>query len=72
MWLVCRGCGEKFLLGKTMGTGYYTHQDNFEDKINEFYNEHSFCDVINEVNNENQFSLEYETAWDKDVKEFKG
>ncbi|HEY5585697.1 MAG TPA: hypothetical protein VIK78_14575 [Ruminiclostridium sp.] len=69
MYLVCRGCNKGFMIGKTMLDGYYTSQEDFEHKLNEFYSLHDYCNITKEVNSENQFELAYETAVDEDVKE---
>ena len=66
MYLVCRGCNENFMLGKTMSSGYYAHREDYQSELNDFYDKHSFC---GEVHNENQFELSYEIAID-DVKEY--
>ena len=66
MWLVCRGCGTGFMLGKTFSSGYYTSNEDFENNLNTFYDEHAFCGG---VDNENMFELQYETAHDDGVKE---
>ena len=70
MYLVCRGCNESFMLGKTMSCGYYAHRENYQSELNEFYDKHSFCDELKQVHNENQFELSYEIAYDKEVKEY--
>lgn len=69
MWLVCRGCGKKILLGKTMLSGYYVHYDDIQTELNNFYGEHAFCDEKEEVYSENQYELAYDTAIDEGIKE---
>ena len=70
MYLVCRGCNDKFMIGKTFSSGYYIANEDIVSELNDFYDTHSFCDVDMTVNNENQFSLEYEIAIDEGVKEY--
>ena len=63
MYLKCRGCNKTLLLGKVLGSEYYTHYDDMNNKLNEFYDKHAFCSENKEVHNENQFELEYETLY---------
>jgi len=71
MFLVCRGCGKWFMLGKIFSDGYYTHSTDFdfEKKLNEFYDAHSFCVESAQVDPENQFEIAYEIANEKGIKE---
>jgi len=70
MYLVCRGCNDGLLMGKTLGGGYYTFYDNMTKTLDDFYEEHAFCDKKNEVNWENQFEIRYESANEDGVKEY--
>ena len=65
MYLVCRQCNGKIMLGKIFSESYYTCCDdrkNFEDELNNFYAAHEFCHGENYIHPENQFELEYEIA----------
>lgn len=54
MWLKCRECGDKVLLGKCFSGRYGMFHT--EKEIDEFFNKHIGCEPW-----ENQFELEYET-----------
>lgn len=59
MYLKCKQCNETLLIGKTLGTGYYTppvYDKILEGKLDIFFNEHDICSI----ENENCFELEYE------------
>lgn len=63
MYLTCRGCGEGFFLGKIMSSGYYQHMDDFQEKLNVFFDKHHCC---GDVHYENQYELRYEIVWDEE------
>ena len=66
MWLRCRGCGTKFLLGKSYGSGYNPYYTDMTTCISEYYEEHNDC---GNVEPENQFELVYEHSYSDNVKE---
>lgn len=66
MWLVCRSCNERFLLGKCMGDGCYYTRPFHSEELEEFYDEHYCCDLVNP---QNVFKLCYESAYDVGVEE---
>lgn len=70
MYLCCRRCKEKFLIGKGFALEYQTRGDaTYTERLNEFMDDHSLCDFDNgtNVHVENIFELVYEHAMDDSV-----
>lgn len=63
LYLRCNACGKKLFLGKSFLMGYYWENyakdgKHLEDKLNEFYDEHTYCEGGYD---DGDFSLEYES-----------
>lgn len=49
MYLECKGCGEKFFIGKRFGDAYYiseypqVYDKPFKTRLNDFYENHFYC-----------------------------
>lgn len=64
IYLRCKYCGKELFLGKRFCEGYYYKNYNsdktLEEKLNEFYDEHSFCNDYTqdcfEINYEDPFT----------------
>jgi hypothetical protein len=55
MFIRCRHCGETFMIGGHMGTGWSMtncSDKSFLERLNNFYEEHAFC---NKDENENNY-----------------
>ncbi len=68
LWLVCAECVKEgaerefshFLMGKTMGDGYYSWHESI-GAVDKFYDNHASCSMGNDYcNTQNNFILEYE------------
>jgi|LGVE01.1.fsa_nt_gb hypothetical protein len=73
IYIQCRECGDYCFLGKT-SSGIYYHKQYYnmpplEEKLNKFYEYHSFCINKDEpdYHYENQFRLAYETHYDDEI-----
>lgn len=65
MWLKCKGCGETFLLGKTLCEGYYLFEpETFVRRLNDFFDKHAFCV---EAENGGGKIQTFELVYDSDV-----
>lgn len=69
MYIRCRTCGEKYMIGKIYLEGYFIQERDkikFYDGLEKFYNDHNFCTdekLDKEINTENQFDIYYETNY---------
>ena len=48
IYLECKGCGEKFFMGKRFGDAYFisdypADKKPFKDRLNDFYENHFYC-----------------------------